>query len=442
MRPSAPAVKAVGSSDSVIDVSWSGSDGGVDGIDRYEVKCSANGKDWGYAAGEACSWRWAADVGNMTHSGLPGGAVRHYRVRGHNQNGAGAWSVPARAVTQQAKPEVIDDLEATPLTEHSVLLTWSKPLGDSISEYIIRRAEPHDDDPPEYIASVSEGTTFTDNGLYSGSDYFYLVQAVNPVGTGLESNWAYAQTPGPSQYPPKALTPRIDDITASSVTFGWDKPDDGGRPITAYRYYLLTRCGSDMSEVYDVEVAVERVALSGLSCASDKELSMEFSAYAVNELGNGDTWHIGLPAEVPNRGGFLNVSADSLVVPEGGQGSYRLTLSKRPTTSVCIGLGTDGDTVITDQHPWWKFHCLTPDNWQDGVTVAFTASEDEDSEDHVAVIHHAVWTDEFGCWVESLQSWTGACWAGGTPEIPDPVLEQSFHAISGKSVRVTFVDND
>lgn len=442
VRPSAPAVKAVGSSDTAVDVSWSGSDGGEKGIDSYEVKCSANGEDWGYADGKSCSWTWADDVDNMTHSGLRGGTELHYRVRGHNKNGAGAWSVPVRAVTQQGKPDAIEDLEATPLTENSVRLTWSEPPGDSISEYIIRRAEPHVDHIPEYIASVYDDTTFTDNDLYSGSAYFYLVQAVNPAGTGPDSNWAYAATPGQSQYPPAGLTPRIDDITASSVTFGWDKPDDGGRPITVYRYYLLTRCGSDMSEVFDVEVNVERVTISGLSCSSDKEQSMEFRAYAVNEMGDGESWHIGLPAEVPNRGGFLNVSVDSLVVPEGGQGSYRLTLSKQPTTSVCIGLGTDGDSVITDQQPWWNYHCLNPDNWQDGVTIAFTAPEDEDGEDHVAVMHHAVWTHEFGCWVEDSQSWTGTCWGAATPVIPDPALEQSFHAISGKSVKVTFEDND
>ncbi|MXZ90532.1 MAG: hypothetical protein F4W95_10415 [Chloroflexi bacterium] len=430
--PAPPTLTASASGSSAISLSWTEPDDGGSAITGYEVECSEDGSGWGYLYD--CGWYPGADQRSLTHNNLLSDTERHYRIRGSNGNGSGGWSAAVKARTARGVPGLIENLEVTSEDDSSVALQWSEPRGGPISSYVLERGEYlYEGQTWQQVASLSgSATSYTDTGLYSGTSYTYRITPHNEVGAGPESYHAYATTTGASQQAPGDMgLVRISSISANSVTYAWDAPDDdGGRPITHYAYNGWERCGSTVTEFEGQTTGPSTSrTFSGLSCASTNLHEIEFRVVAWNELGAGVYYSPSYYsfAAIPNRGGTLNVSVSSLTISEGSSGSYTLRLNKAPTKDVVICTHTDGDAVIADQVPWWTCHDLTPSNWSQGVTITLTAPEDGDLDDHVAVIHQAVGTNS-------------KYWAGPEPDFPDDRLDPAFHSVSGRSVKVTFTD--
>lgn len=453
--PASPTASASSLSASSIKVAWTQPDDGGSAITSYEMECSEDGINWYYP--EYCGGYTDAETRSMTHEGLLDSTTVYYRVRAHSDNGPGAWSATTEASTPRGAPSLIEDLTATEITDNSVTLTWSEPRGGPITSYVLERNEPFlapDDDPDQWETVTALGgnvRTYTDTGLYSGSNYTYRVTPSNSIGQGPPSYEAWADTTGDPQWEPSELVNiRVASINASGVTFAWDPPlRDGGRPITHYKYSAgydfsvpsddsqteACQDGSDISGT--VPASTRQVTIPIKTCQTENGntawLEIYFSGEAVNQIGVG-AWSYGYTsAWLPNRGGSLSVGASNITLAEGTSTSYTVRLSKAPVKDVRINFWADGDSPIVEQieKMWWEapedWNLLTPDNWQQGVTITLNAPEDADTDDHVGVIHHAV--------VTNTRHLPGLA-DGHSTDVYDP----SFHNVSGTSVKVVISD--
>ena len=97
IAPGAPTgLTASASGQNRIDVSWSAVTA-TPAVSRYELQVSDDGiSGWTDLGGGSLT------AISYPHTGLAAGTTKHYRVRAHNSNGAGAWSAVESATTQAA----------------------------------------------------------------------------------------------------------------------------------------------------------------------------------------------------------------------------------------------------------------------------------------------------------------------------------------------------
>ncbi len=117
-------------------------------IDYYELQ-------WNQGSSTNGTWEKLTDTTDLTYSvtGLSGGYVYRFRVRGHNKYGAGAWSSDAGTgvLTAQAP-----DAPAAPTVEYvtsQVRIKWTYPTSDNnrpVTAYKI-------------LILASDGTTYYEN---------------------------------------------------------------------------------------------------------------------------------------------------------------------------------------------------------------------------------------------------------------------------------------
>ncbi|XP_077343739.1 uncharacterized protein LOC143988218 isoform X2 [Lithobates pipiens] len=112
------------------------------------------------------------------------------------------------------RPEVVKNLTILSFNDTSVSLSWQAPEG-SISSYIIQIQE-----YGTYYASTTQ-TSFTVNDLTPGNNYTFLVTALagssNTIG---DSASISCFTP-----PGKVQSLKTENITSTSVSLSWEKPD-------------------------------------------------------------------------------------------------------------------------------------------------------------------------------------------------------------------------
>ena len=176
---------------------------------------------------------WAVRGTGYTHTGIPIGATRHYRVHAVDCEGQWSLSFPranavagggSRETSQPGAPEQMT-LNATPASRPEILLSWVKPTdyGSPITGYTLQAANGRNgpwlnvDPQPgpndlaydyggapitgyEYRESylqesfTTTGTTATIRGLDDGQGlYSFEVWAVNAVGEGEWSESIYTQ---------------------------------------------------------------------------------------------------------------------------------------------------------------------------------------------------------------------------------------------------------
>jgi hypothetical protein len=102
----------------------------------------------------------------------------------------------------------------------SVALTWTPPASDGGSQltgYEIWRGETSGGEAP--LTTVPVQTSFTDLTVTNGTTYFYVVKAVNAVGTGPASNERSA-TPEPPPPPPPPPPPTVTRTGGMVSNFG------------------------------------------------------------------------------------------------------------------------------------------------------------------------------------------------------------------------------
>ena len=232
--PRAPtSLSAVASGESQIRLSWAPpSDDGGARIVGYRIDVSTTGgSSWTVLNGNTGSISTS-----YTHSNLPPGSRRSYRVAAINSQGRGAYSNTASATTRAAVPDAPTNLTATASGRTQINLRWRGPLVDGGARITGYRVEVSltGGSPWTVLASRVTSTTYTHRGLSPASTRYYRVSATNSVGSGDASNVATATTDATVPSAPVRLSARANGQNQIDLT--WTAPtSDGGAPVTGYR---------------------------------------------------------------------------------------------------------------------------------------------------------------------------------------------------------------
>ena len=137
---------------------------------------------------------------------------------------------------------------------------------------------------------------------------------------------------------------------------------------------------------------------------------------------------------------------------EGGEATYRVKLSRAPTTPLWLSLHWEGDEDLGGELSYQQSLALLPPNydtsnlpetcnafrsgygwenkayaWNVGIPITVAAAEDEDRENGRLVIIHDLWTPSADCLGMTDEEWS-----------PDPV----YDGMTGLALEVTERDND
>ena len=138
-------------------------------------------------------------------------------------------------VKVQDTPGPVESLNVSEITNHSILLKWQDPEHDGgsfVTNFVVQKRERS---RKAFMTVTSECTrnSFKVTSLNEGDEYLFRVIAENAYGLGVP-----AETPKPVLVSTKPSSPErlaITDVTKSSVSLAWTKPDhNGGSDITAY----------------------------------------------------------------------------------------------------------------------------------------------------------------------------------------------------------------
>ena len=232
--PRAPSsLSAVASGESQIRLSWAPpSDDGGARITGYRIDVSTSGGAlWTVLNGNTGSISTA-----YTHTNLPPGSRRSYRVAAINSQGRGAYSNTASATTRAVVPDAPTNLTATASGQTQVNLSWRAPLMDGGARITGYRVEwsATGGTPWNVLRSRHTSTTYTHRGLSPATTRHYRVSATNSVGTGEASNVATATTDATVPSAPVRLSARANGQNQIDLT--WTAPsNDGGARVTGYR---------------------------------------------------------------------------------------------------------------------------------------------------------------------------------------------------------------
>lgn len=216
-------------------VSWTGpaSDGGSP-VTGYRIQVSLNGiSGWNDLLANSGS-----AVTNYTHSNLPPGTTRYYRVAAINRLGTGPFSNVASGMTQATPPTAPTAVNARAIGPRSITVSWRAPLSDggaAITSYRVFRRGPRDSGFNLHGTTQATATSFMDTqALLPATSYSYQVTAVNSAGEGPRSLTATTTTTADVPGAPTSLTAR--PRGTSTIDLAWIPPtNDRGAAVIGYR---------------------------------------------------------------------------------------------------------------------------------------------------------------------------------------------------------------
>ena len=273
-----PSLKADSNRPNTIFLSWLWSnEGGRRRPDAFVLQVSEDG---------GASWTPLATVtrANYTHTGLAGGAVRHYRMKGRNTGGGvnvdGPWSsVASETALGVSAPAAPGGFTAT-AANRGVTLTWDNPNDPGITGWEYQQAPADVFGPWRAVRDSGAGTTsYTVTGLSPWISYAFRVRAVKGAVKGLPSASSMRVRPTGSG-PPAGLT----------VPWDWahlPKGPDGGPAFTdgeSFRLLFITMSERDATS-HDVE-EYNRFVQAGAPTAGTRAL---ISTRTVRARENTDT---------------------------------------------------------------------------------------------------------------------------------------------------------
>ncbi len=178
----------------------------------------------------------ATTATTFTHTGLPPGTTRHYRVSAINGAGTGEPSNVASAMTA-AVPGAVRNLAARSTGTNRIDLTWTAPsanAGAPVTGYRIEVSGTGGAWRVLVANTRSAATAYSHIGLSPGTQRFYRVSAINEAGAGAVSNIASATTDATPPGVPAGLTARPQGT--DRINLSWSPPgSDGGSAVTGYR---------------------------------------------------------------------------------------------------------------------------------------------------------------------------------------------------------------
>jgi large repetitive protein len=265
-HPSAPGSPTAVAGNATATVNWAAPAANGAPVDDYEIRIGEGG---GRSIGNTTGFTW---------TGLTNGDGVQFSVRAHNVAGWGPWSGPSPVVT----PDIEPGRPAAPTVEFAdgaLVVSWNPPAneGSTITNYDLQIGG-----GASAVQRVGAGTSFTWTGLQNGTEYTFLVRAVNAKGEGQWSSPSAPEHPLRAPSTPAAPVGQRGDRT---ILVSWTPPDNGGDSIIEY------------------EVQIQSTGATNLTTAT----SLQWS-----NLPNGEPQSFTVRAR--NRGGWSPASAASVPV--------------------------------------------------------------------------------------------------------------------------------
>lgn len=151
-----------------------------------------------------------------TDGGLLPDVAYWYRMRAVRDEETTEWAGPIRQVLPPRKPV---ELEAVPVTDTLVEVTWSNP--SNVSEGFVIERRLNEETFVELATLEVDETEYADDTTHGERDYTYRVRAFNEGGDSDYSTGAVVTTPIASPTNLKAETP-----SASELVLTWDDNSD------------------------------------------------------------------------------------------------------------------------------------------------------------------------------------------------------------------------
>ena len=137
-------------------------------------------------------------------------------------------------------PGPVENLTIAEVTSDSVLLKWQDPENDGgsfITNYVVQKRE-WSRKAFTTVSSECTRNSFKVVSLNEGDDYLFRVTAENANGLGVPIETKKPVTISTKPSSPDRVT--VIDVTKSSVTLAWTKPDhNGGSDITSYTIEMV-----------------------------------------------------------------------------------------------------------------------------------------------------------------------------------------------------------
>ena len=211
----------------------------------------------------------------FTPTGLTNGTTYYFEVAAVNGVGQGPVSNETSA-TPATPPGAPTGLTAT-RGNTQVALAWNAPTasgGEPVTSYNIYQGTVPG---AETLLTRTNGTSYTSAGLTNGTEYYFVVTAVNGVGESLVSNEASA-TPATVPGAPTALNVAAGN---TEVFLTWAAPaSNGGSAVTSYNVYKGTTPGGE-------SLLTNTTSTSYTATGLTNGTTYYFEVTAINTVGEG-----------------------------------------------------------------------------------------------------------------------------------------------------------
>ncbi len=218
----------------------------IDGVDLYELSIEDSSHIEIYNNNSITTTSFTLPNGILSD-----GNTYYWRVRAHNSDGWGDYSIQwSFIVSLPTPPSPPQNL--TGITQgQASYLSWSPPQNDGgspITAYRIYRGTSSGGET--FLTEVPSNTTsYTDSDVIGGTTYWYYVKAVNSVGESNPSNEVSVYIPLNPPPPPNLLSPPNGSVLNTfTPTFVWEEADRA----TSYTLQILTRIRRRIRVVYSI----------------------------------------------------------------------------------------------------------------------------------------------------------------------------------------------
>uniref|UniRef100_A0A3B5BAT6 Titin n=1 Tax=Stegastes partitus TaxID=144197 RepID=A0A3B5BAT6_9TELE len=202
-----------------------------------------------------------------------------YTLTAENASGVKSVFISVRVLDSPSPPT---NFMVKEITKNSVTLTWEPPLldgGSKIKHYIVEKRE----STRKVYSPITtcNRMSWKVEPLPEGGIFFFRVLAENEYGVGLPAKTAEPIKISEKPQPPGKVS--VIDVTHSTVTLTWEKPEhDGGSRISHYEVELAPKDSEAWSVCASVK-ALETVVTNLL-----KGEEYQFRVVAVNDKGKSD----------------------------------------------------------------------------------------------------------------------------------------------------------
>jgi fibronectin type 3 domain-containing protein len=193
----------------------------------------------------------------------------YYKVSVINFIGESVQSAYVRAAT--LPPAAPENVAARVLSANSIAVSW-QPVSGATSYKVYRSAA----SSGPYNALTTAGivtAAYTDTTVSGAAEYYYKISAINVLGEGAQSDYAYASTMPPAA--PLGLTAL--PLSDSSIAISWN-PTGGA---TGYKLYRA----ANIAGPYDLTATVIECSFSDSNLTS--ATAYYYKVSAVNGIGEG-----------------------------------------------------------------------------------------------------------------------------------------------------------